>query len=160
MTDNQGQGEGQGDGQGQGQGQGDGKGPTLGELATRVDGLASKVDALITTISSSNSGQAGGGDGKSDAAAAAGDLQSQVQAEIAKIRDAEAAEAAARGERDWRAKVDEFMGRHAEAAPVEPQRGLRGVLQRGLIGTPREQRERQAAPPVPPAAPPGGGGKR
>lgn len=141
---------------GQGGGQ---QAPTTSELATRLDGLAAKVDALVNVIGQQRTE---GGPGAPSAATQqnAADLQSQMRAEIKKIKDEEDADAAARGEKEWRARVEEFIGRHPEVAPAEPQRGLRGLLQRGLVGTPREQREKAPAVSVPAAAPPGGGGRR
>ena len=148
----------------QGQGQQGQGGPTVAELATKVDGLADQVQALINVVGSKGGGSAPASGGSApaagDAHAAAADLQTQIQAELKKVHEQEAREAQARGEKDWRAKVDAFMERAPEVAPVEPQRGLRGLVQRGLIGTPRQQREAAPAVKTPAAAPPGGGGQR
>lgn len=143
-------------GQGSGQQQ---QAPTTSELATRLDGLAAKVDALVNVIGQQRS-QGSPGAPSASVQQDALDLQSQMRAEIDKVRREEDAEAAARGEKEWRTRVDEFIGRHPEVAPAEPQRGLRGLLQRGLVGTPRQQREKAPAVSVPAAAPPGGGGRR
>jgi hypothetical protein len=134
----------------QGQGQGQGAAPTTAELAARVDGIDQKVggidtklDAILRVLPGSKPAAPG-----TDPPAAAGpaDVQSQVQAEIKKIRDQDAADAKARGESDWRAKIEAAVGRIPEVRPAEPQTGLRGLVQKALIGTPREQRDRRQPP--------------
>jgi hypothetical protein len=124
--------------------------PTTAELAARVDGIDTKVggidtklDAILKVLPGSKPAAPG-----TDPPAAAGpaDVQSQVQAEIKKIRDQDAAEARARGESDWRAKIEAAVGRIPEVRPAEPQTGLRGLVQKALIGTPREQRDRRQPP--------------
>jgi hypothetical protein len=133
-----------------------GAAPTTAELAARVDGIDTKVGGIDTKLDAilrvlPGSKPAAGGEGAPPPAAGAGpaDVQSQVQAEIKKIRDQEAADARARGESDWRAKIEAAVGRIPETRPAEPQTGLRGAIQRALIGTPREQRDRRQPPAQP-----------
>jgi hypothetical protein len=145
-------------GQGQGQGQGGGApaaGPTTAELATRIDGIATKLDALLNVLPGKGAPAPaeGGGGGQPPAQAPAADMGSMVRAEVEKIRAADAAAAKAKGESDWRANVDAAIGRIPEIRPADPQTGVRGVLQRLIVGTPREQRDRQRQP----AAAPGQG---
>lgn len=66
------------------------------------------------------------------------DIQGEVRREIAEARAREQAEAKAKGDADWRASVDEVLETvKAEKAPREPQTGVRGKLQRMLIGPDR-----------------------
>lgn len=69
----------------------------------------------------------------------AGDIGEQVRAELAKIQqqDADARTAAdkAKGDADWRAGVDARLEKLTpERQPREPEKGLRGRVQRLLVG--------------------------
>jgi hypothetical protein len=62
------------------------------------------------------------------------DVGSAVQAELAKIKQAEEAEARAKGDADWRAAVDGKLALIPERQPREPQKGPKGGLQK-FFGT-------------------------
>jgi hypothetical protein len=64
------------------------------------------------------------------------DLQAAVRKEIADARARQEAEDKAKGEADWRTRVDETLERlNPEKPPREPQTGIKGRMQRMMFGT-------------------------
>lgn len=90
-----------------------------------------KLDRVLELLS----GKSDDGGTTTDDGAAAPDVQSQVRAEIAAVKQREAEEARAKGDSDWRqsveAKLEELK---PEKTPREPQTGWRGRLQTAMFG--------------------------
>jgi hypothetical protein len=105
---------------------------TQAEQGGKLDQILSKLGGLGgggTEVPKGGSAGPTGGDTGSG-----GDLGSAVQAELAKIKAAEEAEAKARGDADWRAGVDAKLALVPERQPREPQKGPKGGLQK-FFGT-------------------------
>jgi hypothetical protein len=115
-------------------------GPKLEDRVGALEGDVAETKGMVAKILE----RLPGGDPQPGPAPASGsgapagqpaDIQSLVRQEIADAKERQAAEDRARGDADWRSKVDQTLeSLKPEKPPREPQTGLRGRLQRATIG--------------------------
>ena len=123
-----------------GQGQGDGQGGTA--LATRVDGIeaeqkrqGSAIDQILQIVQGGGQAQGGGQGGGADPGVTYSDISAQIQAGIDQAEQRRRAEEGEREQASWRERVTaDLETLKAENVPREPVTGVRGRLQRALLG--------------------------
>lgn len=106
----------------------------LSRLEQTVNGLVEKIDTVLSGDGpkgrSRGSEESTRGDGPTSTDPAS--VGEQVQAELGKIRQQEEADARAKGDKAWRAGVDEAIKRIPEQTPREPVGAVRRLAQRVL----------------------------
>ena len=102
---------------------------SVDELGAKVDKLAAMVEGLFKGDDSpkDSPGSAPGSAGPDPAS-----VGEQVQAELAKVRQAEQDQARAKGDADWRKTVDDAVKRIPETRPREEISPVRRLAQRVL----------------------------
>jgi hypothetical protein len=96
------------------------------------------LKAILDRLPGAPADPAGPGGTEPPASPASGqpaDIQATVRAEIAAANKRAADEAAAKGDSDWKASVNDQLEKlRPEQSPRDPQTGFKGRLQRATIG--------------------------